>query len=227
MRPTGARAATPGGGDGFDTRVTDRLLTTTRSVRRRLDLTRPIAVETVLECLEIASQAPASAGNGPHWILVTDPRLRAGLADLYRRACRPRTPGPGAAMSAQQRSEAFLAEHLAEVPVLLVPCLPRQRWQVTSTHTDLVNASVYGSIYPAVWSFQLAARTRGLGSCFTAAHLRYAEQAARLLAIPGEVVQGGLVAVAATSGPFRPAARAPLSQTVHTNTWTQLPAGLI
>ena len=65
----------------------DELLTTTRSVRKRLDLTRPVPLELVRECLEAALQAPTGGNRqGWHWVVVTDPELRAGIAGYYKRS---------------------------------------------------------------------------------------------------------------------------------------------
>ncbi len=201
----------------------DRLLTCTRSVRRRLDVSRPVDLDVVRECLTIAQQAPASGGGAEQrWIVVTDPGIRTRLGEIYRRACEklrvhPAASGPA---TAQEASEQALAVHMGEVPVLMVPCFVRRPWHDKSPYRDLVTASVYGSVYPAVWSFQLALRSRGLGSCFVAAHLRYAEEVAELLGLPDDIGQAGMVAAAHVFGDtFRPARRPPLDQVMHHDRW--------
>lgn len=209
----------------------DELLTTTRAVRRRLDLSRPVEREVISECLQIAVQAPTGS-NRQDWafVVVTDPDLRSGLADLYRRSfAQYRGSGSDAGAiagtdterAAVQRRVVSSAEHLAahlhEVPVLMLPCI-RRRARDGGT---LAQAGLWGSILPATWSFMLAARARGLGTSLTTLHLRYEREAAELLGIPyGEVTQAGLVPVAYTVGTdFRPAPRVPLEQVVHWDRW--------
>jgi nitroreductase len=71
-----------------------------------------------------------------------------------------------------------------------------------------------------MWSFQLALRARGLGSVLTTLHLKYADDAAKLLGIPENFVQAGLMPVAYTIGvDFRSAKRRPLNEVVHWDSW--------
>lgn len=206
------------------------LLTTTRAVRKRLDFSRPVEPGLIRECLEIALQAP-TGGNaqGWHFVLVTDEKKRAALGELYRRsfasyADSPRAPhrqqhSDPARMAQQQRmmdSAAYLAEHIHEAPVHLIPCLSGRGANVQSAPL-----SQGASLYPAVWSFMLAARLRGLGTCLTTLHLAYEEEAAALLGIPYEdVSQGGLIPVAHTQGTeFKPAMRLPLDEVLHLEGW--------
>jgi nitroreductase len=209
----------------LDIEGTDQLLTTTRSVRRRLEVTRPVPQQVVMECLEIAMQAPASgAGRDLRWVVVTEASTRSALGDLYRQACQAVTSqgtatGGSGQLTIQQQSEDALAQHLGEVPVLIAPCFRRRGWHESSPHRDLVHATVHGSVFPAVWSFQLAARARGLGTCFVAAHLRYADRAAQILCLPEEIGQAGLIAVAATSGKFRRARRPNLADVARFDRW--------
>jgi nitroreductase len=206
----------------FDLDTVDQLLSTTRSVRKRLDLERPVEPEVVLECLQLAVQAPTGSNSQSwRWLVVTDPDKKAALADLYNRVGREYLAG--AAASAQPgdqtgrvvKSALYLAEHLAEVPVHLIPCVYGR-----PDGSALGAASMYGSILPAVWSFQLALRSRGLGSCYTTLHLGLEQEANELLGIPENVTQCGLVAVAHTKGTdFRPADRPPVSDITYWNTW--------
>jgi nitroreductase len=200
------------------------LLTTTRAVRRRLDLTRPVPRSVVLECIRVATQAP-SGGDRQHWrfVVVDEPGLRSEIAGHYRRAHRERReeaaasspPGNGG-KPRLDRSVDDLAERLASVPALVIPCV-----LAPSSSTALpAQASLWGSILPATWSFMLAARLFGLGTTFTTLHLRYADEVAALLRIPAGATQAGLVPVAYTRGTrFRPAPRAPAEQVVHWNGW--------
>ncbi|WP_217915899.1 nitroreductase family protein [Miltoncostaea marina] len=210
----------------------DELLSTTRSVRRRLDLTRPVERRLIEECLALAQQAP-SGGNrqGAVFVVVTDPGSRRALGELYRSAWdRYLAEGvgagrPGAAATpstpAQQRrigrSAAHLAEHLGEVPVHVIPC-HRGR---TEGAPQVVQASAWGSVLPAAWSFMLAARARGLGSAWTTLHLFHEREAAELLGIPyEEYSQAALIPVAHVVGSgFRPAPRAPLGEFARWEAW--------
>jgi len=201
----------------------DELLTTTRSVRKRLDLDRPVARELLEDCVRIALQAPTSVnGQTWHFVIVTDPERRRALADLYRRAWRDYAGRPleeePPGESRHQSSSRYLAAHLHRVPVHVIPCIEgRPEGQPAS---EL--AALYGSIVQASWSFQLAARARGLGSVFTTYHLDYEREAARLLGIPFDrVTQVALLPVAHTLGTdFRPARRKPLEEIVHWDGWT-------
>jgi nitroreductase len=222
--PTG----TTGSGPGFDLSETDRLLTTTRAVRKRLDLGRPVEREVVLDCLRIASQAPSGGNTQPwRWLVVDDPDVRAGLADLYRRGYAPYIEMQKAAVaqaggdddSPILRSSDYLAAHLHEVPVHVIPCL-LARLPESPAPADA--AGFYGSILPAVWSFMLALRSRGLGSAFTTLHLHHEREAAELLDIPDTVTQVALLPVAyVTGGDFRSADRKPVEAVTYWNGWKQ------
>jgi len=187
----------------------DELLATTRAVRKRLDLTRPVPRAVVEECLRLAFQAPNGSNEQDWgWVLVDDPALRVAVADVYRRGLadhvgrdrsgEPETPGASAATA---DSVAYLVEHLHEVPVLLVPTIG-DRYGSGSTFQQ---ASRWGSILPAVWSFHLALRSRGLGSAWTTLHLYREQEMADLLGIPEGQTQAGLFP-APTSSPA-PASR--------------------
>lgn len=211
---------------GFDLAQTDRLLTTTRAVRRRLDLDRPVEREVVLDCLRIATQAPSGGNTQPwRWLVVDDPGVRAGLADLYRKGYGPYIEMQREAVRAAGgdddspilRSSDYLAEHLHEVPVHVIPCLLAR---LPERPSPADTAGFYGSILPAVWSFQLALRSRGLGSAFTTLHLHNEREASELLGIPDTVTMAALLPVAyATGGDFRPADRKPVEAVTYWNAW--------
>lgn len=211
----------------------DEMLSTTRAVRRRLDLERPVAPALINECLELAQQAP-SGGNRQKavFVVVTDPERRRALADVYRKAWEryvtegvsatpPPRPSADPARQRQQKrigtSARYLADHMAEVPVLVVPCHAGR----TEERTHVVQASAFGSALPAVWSFMLAARVRGLGTAWTTIHLFYEREAAEVLGIPfEEVSQMALIPLAHTIGTdFRPAPREPLESFVRWDRW--------
>lgn len=213
----------------------DEVLTTTRAVRKRLDLSRPVPLPLIRECIEVALQAP-SGGNrqGWHFVVVTDAEKRRALADLYRQAWvrylaaqrwdySPDDPR-------QQRVEAvigsaqYLADHLHEVPVHVIPCV---RGRMEHLPYAAVAARL-GSILPAAWSFMLAARARGLGSSFTSLHLGYEREAAEILGIPAdEVSQCALLPVGYLLGDtLKPALRLPVEQVAFVDSWgTPFPHG--
>jgi nitroreductase len=208
----------------------DELLTTTRSVRKRLDLTRPVPLDLVRECLEIALQAPSGSNRqGWHWLVVTDPEMRARIGKLYRRSTErylaasdpgaaPERSGP-ADSDVQRRvrdSAAYLGQHMGEVPVHVIPCIRLDApWPPGETQ-----AGLWGSLLPAAWSYMLACRTRGLGTAWTTLHLAYEQQVAELLGLPGDVRQGALIPTAYYTGQtFRRAPRRPLEQVLHVNHW--------
>jgi nitroreductase len=218
----------------------DELLTTTRAVRRRLDLTRPVPLQLVREALEIALQAP-SGSNRQHWewIVVTDPERRAALGDYYRQGWSEYRASPswaggsnsgGSAGSDGSGEEApedrvrarigdsstYLAEHMGDVPVLVLPCLRLAAGALPPGN----QAGVWGSLLPAVWSYCLAARARGLGTAWTTLHLAREAEVAELLGLPDGVAQGALIPTAYYTGDtFRPAARNPLDEVLHLNRW--------
>lgn len=213
----------------FDLTETDRLLTTTRAVRKRLDLTRAVPESVLRECLDIALQAPSgSNAQNWSWIVVTDADKRKKLAAMYKQVAAPYlTSGiyqsaeaagkTDAAYGKQMVRVADSAQHLmnvlADVPVHVIPCL-----HVPAGVTPGFTAG--SSIYPAVWSFQLALRSRGLGSCLTTLHLGMEKEAATLLGLPETVRQCALLPVAYTRGDdFQPAKRKPLDSVVRWNSW--------
>jgi nitroreductase len=201
----------------------DEVLSTTRSVRRRLDLTRPVEPEVLEECVRLAVQAPTSTNQQDwHFVLVTDADLRRGLADLYRRSWSTYMGGqspfeaPEGETPRDAQSRHFVA-HLHEVPAHVIPCIDGRPEGMNAS--DL--GAFYGSIIQAGWSFQLAARARGLGSVWTTHHLDYEREAAELLGIDADAVtQVALLPVAYTIGTdFRPARRRPLDTVVHWQRW--------
>lgn len=209
----------------FDIAETDRLLSTTRAVRRRLDLERPVERQVILDCIRLSQQAPTASNTQTwRWLVVMDADKRRALAEIYR---------AGAPLLAQSRdglaegdaqtrrvydSAEYLLAHLHEVPVLVIPCV-LGRLPATGAPHGLA-AAVYGSIFGAMWSFQLALRSRGLGSALTTLHLFREAEAAALLGIPDEAMQCALLPVAYTVGTdFRPARRPPPESITYFDTW--------
>jgi nitroreductase len=209
----------------------DQVLSTTRTVRKRLDFSRPVPSELIEECLRLAQQAPiGSNALHPHFVIVTDPLKRVALGALYKRAWDGYVPMPFSARNiqiadplhaAQQPrvldSATYLAEHLAEVPMLVIPCIsPRPDGLPT-----WIAACIWGSVLPAAWSFMLAARAHGLATAWTQIHPMFEEEAAAVLGIPyADVVQAAMLAVAYPRGTdFKAVYREPLKTYLHYNAW--------
>jgi nitroreductase len=201
------------------------VLTTTRAVRRRLDLHRPVARSEVLECIRIASQAPNGRnGQRCRWLVVDDATRKMRLAELWQSSYgQPRAESTkGEPLRRIMASSDYLADILHRVPVLLVPCT-LDRPPIDGGEHAL--ADFYGSCLPAVWSFMLAARSRGLGTAWTTQHLAYATEAAEILQIPSTVTQLALVPVAYYTGEtFRPAPRRPAEEITYFNSWRSVDA---
>jgi len=208
----------------------DEVLTTTRSVRKRLDLDKPVPREVLMECLEIALQAPTgSNAQGWQWMFVTDPVKKQAIADIYRANAEPYLDRMkpdygdgdvrGERMQFVSASAKYLAEHMQDAPVLMIPCLEGRPEKAPLG----LSASFWASLFPAAWSYCLALRSRGLGSCWTTLHLLEdgEKQTAEVLGIPYEdYSQGGLFPIAYTKGTdFKPAKRLPAEQVAHFDTW--------
>lgn len=207
----------------FDIAMTDALLSTTRAVRKRLDLDKPVPREIIDECLELAVQAPTGSNSQTwRWVVVDDPDKRRALADLYRKSAAPYLSGASEQAGDAQTQRVFtsamyLMDHLHEVPVHVIPCVAGRPPEDTPMP---MLGGLFGSIFPAVWNFQLALRARGLGSTLTTLHLGHAQAAAELLGIPDDVMQVALLPVAYTKGTdFKPAQRPPVANITHWNTW--------
>lgn len=222
------------GTEKIDLASVDLVLKTTRSVRKRLDLGRPVPTEIITECIDIALQAPTGSNSqGWRFLVVTDPGKRRGLAELYRRsgesymkrdtrfsrsgvANLPADDPRVAQMPPIIASGAHLTDHLAEVPVHLIPCIGRR----VEREDVFTQATTYGSILPAVWSLMLALRSRGLGSAWTTLHLLLEQEAASLLGIPDNVTQVALLPIAYFKGEtFHPAQRLPARRVVFWDAW--------
>jgi nitroreductase len=214
----------------------EELLATTRAVRQRLDFDKPVSADLVRDCIEVAMQAP-TGGNTQGWqfVAVFDSEKRAALAELYRKGWAiykeangsvfdlAKKTGAGAArdqMVRVARSADYLADNLERVPVLIIPCIPG-RTELMAPAGNIALASVYGSILPATWSYMLAARNRGLGTCWTTVHLMHEQEAADILNIPyAEVTQCALIPTAYTIGTdFKRARRKSIDNVLHIDSW--------
>lgn len=209
----------------FHLECADELLSTTRAVRKRLDFSRPVARQVILDCIRIAQQAPTGSNRQTwRWLVVTDAAKRQGLAELYRRTAadyfplaREQATAAGQAQTARVYDSAqYLADHLHEAPAHVIPCLLGRPPEGAGARVG----GFFASIYPAVWSFNLALRARGLGTALTTLHLLREQEAAELLGIPADVTQAALLPVAYTIGErFRPAARPPPESITFFDQW--------
>lgn len=206
----------------------DELLSTTRSVRQRLDLQRPVPRELLLECIDVATQAPTGSNRqGWQWLIVTDPEKKRLIGDRYRDAWYAYNAMGRAQYAADDprtaraervtRSAQYLADHMADVPVQVLALIEGR----SEGRPASAVAALYGSIIPAVWSFMLAARLRGLGTAYTTLHINSEQEVAEALGIPFErYMQVALLPVAYYTGDtFRPASRLPLESIVHWDSW--------
>ena len=208
----------------------DKLLTTTRSVRKRLDLERPVPPEIIAECLEIAIQAPTGGNSqGWHFMIVTDAAKKAQIGELYKESfyiyARSRqeqmeSRGSREHDADQQgrvvKSAVYLAQNMHKVPLMVIPCIEGR----VENLEPMAQAGLYGSILPAAWSLMFALRARGLGAAWTTLHLRYEKEIAEILGIPNHITQAALLPVAYYNGEdFKPAKRVPAVEVTSWNSW--------
>ena len=206
----------------IDTEATDHLLSTTRAVRRRLDLERPVEKSVILDCLRLAVQAPtASNAQDWRWVVVTDPDKKSELARMYSEGGSEYLKAAAANSTEPQtkrvyQSALYLTEVLGRVPVHVIPCIQGR----VDNAPNMMAAARYGSIIPAAWSFMLALRSRGLGSAWTTLHLFQEKEAAALLGIPDDMTQVALIPVGyITGGGLKPAERPPVEGITYWDTW--------
>lgn len=214
----------------MDLTTVDKLLTTTRSVRKRLDFSRPVEREVLAQCIHIAIQAPTGSNTqGWHFLIVTEARKRAAVAEFYRKAFNIYATVPNSGrlvigsedprFEQQKRivvSASYLAEHMHEVPVLVIPCVEGR----VENAGPLAQASLYGSILPAAWSLMLALRARRIGAAWTTLHLMFEKDVAKVLGIPDNITQAAMLPVAYFKGEdFKSAERLPVQNRLHWNNW--------
>jgi nitroreductase len=208
---------------------TDQLLTTTRSARKALDLQAPVDLDEIRDCLRIGLHAPNGSNQQAwRWMVVTDPSLRKRIAELYRETYLGKVGGQliadlmpsGTSEARLMSSTEFLVEHLSEVPVHVIPCY-EPSYPRTDGDESFYLATLYGSIFPAVWNFQLALHSRGYGTCITTMHLHHEQEVRELLGIPATFVQGCLLPVAKlrTGRKFAPTPRRDLDEVIAVNEW--------
>ena len=214
----------------------DELLSTTRAVRKRLDFDRPVSMDLIKECMELAIQAPTgSNAQGWQFVFVTDPDKRAAIGDYYQQAFSIYREMPVAihklhadsddsSLTASQTRSAssadYLADNMGKAPVLMIPCIAGRTDNDAGANV-LSQTATLGSVIPAAWNFMLAARARGLGSAWTTLHLMHEKAIADLLGIPfDDFMQVALIPIAYTRGTeFKPAFRPPVETIMHVDSW--------
>lgn len=210
----------------YDLASIDYILQTTRSVRKRLDLSRAVPVDVVMDCLEIALQAPTGGNSqGWKWLIVTDDEKKQQIGAYYKQSFeayvkRGGSSGPGNQDPTDQRkvysSAAYLADHMGEVPMMIFPCI---HGRVENGGVG-AQAGLYGSILPAAWSLMLALRARGIGAAWTTLHLSYEKECANILNVPDDVTVAALLPIAYFTGDtFQIAKRLPARAVTYFDTW--------
>lgn len=209
---------------------TDKLLRTTRSVRKRLDFTKPVPAELIEECIDISFQAPTGS-NTQGWsvVVITDEDKRKKLGEIYREGIQvyagmresegfgfPEGDPRAEQMPRVMESAFYLAENFEKAPAMVLFCVDGRVEEMGA----FAQASIYGSIIPAAWSFMLAGRSRGLGMAWTTIHLAYEKKAAEVLGLPDTVTQAVLFPVAYYTGTdFKEAKRIDPKSLTHWNSW--------
>jgi nitroreductase len=204
----------------IDLASVDHALASTRAVRRRLDFDRPVPDDLILECLDLAIQAPTGSNKQDYaFVVVTDTAQKAIVGDAYRRGFATYVGEKVAEDPAAReglKNAQYLADRMHEAPTLVIPCIEGR----VEGGSQLSQASLYGSILPATWSFMIALRARGLGTCWTTLHLPNADEVAAALGIPDNFTQAALTPVAwIKGGDMKPAPRVPASERTYWNTW--------
>lgn len=212
----------------------DQLLSTTRAVRKRLDFDRPVEDELIRECVAMAMQSPSGSNTMTmQFVVVTDPEKRAAIGEIYGKCFDIYRSMDGVYAGSLQRETAegqaqqdrvtdsaeYLAAHMAEAPALVIACTKAGRLDGVPAMSA---ASSMGNVLPAMWSFMLAARARGLGTCWTTVGLMMEEQIADVVGIPFDSVQQAVLSpLAYTKGTdFKTAMRPDPETIIHWNTWS-------
>lgn len=220
----------------------EHVLTTTRSVRQRLDFDRHVEFEVIEQCMTIALQAPTGGhAEDWRWLVITDQEKRSKIAEIYfekfvkhvkeplesKGSLHTEIQGRLGGVSAGELGErttrmldgaAYLAENIGRSKYLVIPCATRPNPQTGGSGSL---SALYGSVYPAIWSFQLALRSRGLGSVITTLHLHAEERVAEILGIPDHATQVALLPIAYTMGTeFKVAARKSIDEVAFLDSWS-------
>jgi nitroreductase len=195
------------------------IIRTTRSMRRlKAD---PVPPELIRKILEAGVCAP-SGGNMQRWrfLVIQDAAIKQTVGAYYKRAWdeivapryRSGAPAPGISQERFQRllvSAEYLAAHIHEAPVWIVPCLQSE----TPTRT------AGSSIYPAVQNMLLAARALGLGTTLTTLYLQFEKEVETALGLPPDWHSYALLPIGYPLGRFGPVRRIPLEEVVYADRW--------
>jgi nitroreductase len=195
----------------IDVGQVDHVLATTRAVRRRLDFSRPVGNQVLLDCIDLAEQAPTGGNQGSRrWIIVRDQAVKDEIGELYRRTAVPfmapiveRLQGTDHPQERVLVSSLYLAEHLAEVPAIVIPT-------IIGRYDGSGRPGLFDSVIQAAWSFCLALRARGLGTTWVTAALQDEAKVKEILGIPDTMTEIVVLPVGWTRGTdFRRAPRRP------------------
>ena len=214
----------------IDVNAVDEALTTTRAVRLRLDLERPVDDQIIYDCIDVAEQAPSGGNQGSRrWVIVRDRAVKEQIAELYMATggefmigARDKLAGTGHPQERVMRSAAHLAEHLAEVPAIVIPT-------IIGRHDNSGRPGLFDSVIQSVWSFCVALRARGLGTSWTTAILGKDDELREVLGVPEENTQIAMIPVAWTKGTdFKRAPRYPAREVAfvdrYGSTWERGPS---
>jgi nitroreductase len=197
------------------------IMTTTRSMRRLKP--DPVPDALIRKILEMGVSAP-SGGNMQRWrfLVIKDPKIKATIGAYYKRAWdevvspryRAGEPAPGTSRERFARmlnAAQYLADHIHEAPVWIVPCLEGANPTRTSG----------SSIYPAVQNMLLAARALGLGATLTTLYLGFEKEVEAALGLPPDVHSYAILPIGYPMGRFGPVRRVPLAEVVYEDRWDQ------
>ena len=210
----------------------DQLLSTTRAVRKRLDFSRPVPDDVIRACVALAMQSPSGSNMiTMQFVVVRDEAKRKAIGDVYRQCWDLYVQSPMYAgaidkgsdegNAQQQRvadSATYLGHHMGEAPALVLACTASGRFD---GQPAMMSASMGANVLPAMWSFMLAARARGLGTSWTTMHLMMEQAVADIVGIPfDQVQQVCLSPLAYTKGTdFKPAVRPEPDTIIHWDAW--------
>ena len=201
----------------IDPAQVDTVLATTRAVRKRLDLERPVDNQLLLDCIDLAEQAPTGGNLGSRrWIVVRDRAVKEQLAEVYRDTAgefmsttAERLRGTGHPQEKVMASASYLVDHLAEVPAIVIPT-------IIGRHDGGSRPGLFDSVVQAAWSFCLALRARGLGSTWVTAALQDEDRVKEILGIPAHMTEIVMLPVAWTKGTdFKRAPRLPAREITY------------
>jgi nitroreductase len=209
----------------IDIAAADHLLMTTKQVRKRMDFSRPVPRQLLLDCIEVASRAPMGGNlERNRWMVIDDKEVMAKIAPFYQSIGRAYLAANQVGELADRQAKVidsamYLVDHIAEAPAWVI-AMRLDRLPAGASNGAV--SGYQGSVIPGVWSFQLAARARGLGSAWTTFHLEHEREVAEILGIPESVTQVALLPVGYYTGDdFSPTPRRAAKEITFFNHWKQ------